>query len=57
MRLFGVSSFVLGVIALGYLAVRRGQNAPVTLFDSVVMFVGIADTITGLAVVFLRFNN
>ncbi len=57
MRLFGVSSFVLGMIALGYLAVRRGQNAPVTLFDSVVMFVGIAGTITGLAVVFLRFNN
>jgi len=54
-RLFGVSAFILGVAALGFLAVRRGQNIPTSSLDYVMMFVGIAGAIMGLAVVFLRF--
>ncbi len=57
MRLFGVSAFILGVVALGFLAIRRGQNSPLNSFDYVMMFVGIAGAIMGLAVVFLRFSN
>jgi hypothetical protein len=57
LRLFGVSAFILGVVALGILAIRRGQNSRVNGFDYVMMFVGIAGAIMGLAVVFLRFNN
>ena len=52
-----MSAFILGVVALGILAIRRGQNTPVNGFDYVMMFVGIAGAIMGLAVVFLRFNN
>jgi len=55
-RLFGVGAFLLGVLALGMLAVRRGQNIPSAWPDYVMMFVGIAGAITGLAVFFLRFN-
>jgi len=54
--LFGVASFILGVLALGFLAIRRGENIPTTWPDYVMMFVGIAGAIMGLAVVFLRFN-
>lgn len=57
MRLFGVGSFVLGVVALGYLAVRRGQKVPTNWTDRVALFVGIAGTIMGIAVIFMRFNN
>lgn len=57
MRIFGVSAFILGVVALGFLAIRRGQNIPTTWPDYVMMFVGVAGAIMGLAVVFLRFNN
>jgi len=55
-RLFGVTAFILGVAALGFLAIRRGQNLPTTWPDYVMMFVGIAGAIMGLAVVFLRFD-
>jgi len=55
-RLFGVIAFILGVAALGFLAVRRGQNMPTGGLDYVMMFIGIAGAIMGLAVVFLRFN-
>lgn len=55
-RLFGVSAFFLGVLALAFLAIRRGQNIPTRWPDYVMMFVGLAGAIMGLAVVFLRFN-
>ncbi len=55
MRVFGVSMFVMGAAALAMLVVRRGRNLPQTAPDHVMMFVGIAGTITGLAVIFLRF--
>ena len=53
---FGVASFILGVAALAFLAIRRGENIPTTWPDYVMMFIGIAGAIMGLAVVFLRFN-
>jgi hypothetical protein len=53
---FGVAAFFVGVVALGFLAVRRGQNQPVIWVDTLMTFIGIAGAITGLAVVFLRFN-
>jgi hypothetical protein len=55
-RIFGVVSFFVGVVALGVLAIRRGQNLPTKWPDYVMMFLGVAGAITGLAVVFLRFN-
>lgn len=56
MGAFGVAAFFIGVLALGILAVRRGQGKPTTPIDAVMIFVGIAGAITGLAVVFLRFH-
>lgn len=56
MGAFGVTAFIVGVFALGVLAVRRSQNKPSTMLDAVMIFVGIAGAITGLAVVFLRFK-
>ncbi len=55
-KIFGVSAFIVGVLALGILAVRRGQRCPTSWPDYVMMFVGIAGAIMGLAVVFLRFD-
>jgi len=54
-RIFGVGCFILGVAALGFLAVRRGQKIPMNGLDYTMMFLGLAGAITGLAVVFLRF--
>ncbi len=56
LRIFGVSAFILGVLSLGILALRRGQKIPVSWPDHLMMFIGIAGAIMGLAVVFLRFN-
>ena len=55
-RLFGVASFIVGILSLAALAVRRGQNIPTTWPDFVMMFVGIAGAIMGLAIIFMRFN-
>ena len=55
MRVFGVTIFVLGAVALGLLIIRRNLNKPATGLDHLMLFMGIAGTITGLAVVFLRF--
>ena len=55
-RLFGVASFIVGILGLAALAVRRGQNIPATWPDFVMMFVGIAGAIMGLAIIFMRFN-
>lgn len=56
MGIFGVSAFILGVLSLGIMAIRCSQNIPAAWPDHVMMFVGIAGAITGLAVIFLRFN-
>ncbi len=56
MRIFGVTAFILGVLSLGILAMRRSQKIPTSWPDHVMMFVGIAGAIMGLAVIFLRFN-
>ena len=55
-RIFGVTAFILGVLSLGILAVRRGEKLPVSWPDHLMIFIGIAGAIMGLAVVFLRFN-
>ena len=55
MRVFGVSAFVIGAIALAILVIRRGRNLPPTAPDHIMLFLGIAGTIMGLAVIFLRF--
>jgi uncharacterized membrane protein HdeD (DUF308 family) len=55
-RLFGVAAFIVGILSLAVLAVRRGQKIPTTWPDTVMMFVGIAASITGIAVIFMRFN-
>ncbi len=56
MRLFGVGAFFLGVVALAFLAIRRGEHRPTTWPDYVMMFIGLAGAIMGIAVIFLRFN-
>ena len=56
MRVFGVVVFVLGALALGILIVRRGRNLPVRWGDHLMLFLGIAGTITGLAIVFTLFD-
>lgn len=56
MGIFGVVSFILGVLSLAIMAIRRSQNIPASGPDHLMMFIGIAGTITGLAVIFLRFN-
>lgn len=54
-RVFGVSIFVIGAVSLATLIIRRGRNLPPTAPDHLMLFVGIAGIITGLAVIFLRF--
>lgn len=56
MSIFGVASFFAGVLALAFLVIRRSSRAPQTWMDHTALFVGIAGTILGLAIVFLRFS-
>jgi hypothetical protein len=53
---FGVSVFVIGAVALALLIIRRGRNQPPTAPDHIMLFLGIAGTITGLVVILLRFS-
>jgi hypothetical protein len=53
MKALGVLSFVVGVAALGMLAVRRGKNAPMASRDTMLMFIGLAAAIAGLALFFI----
>jgi hypothetical protein len=53
MKTLGVVSFVVGVAALGMLALRRGNDVPLRSSDYVLMFVGLASAITGLALFFV----
>ena len=54
MKTVGVFCFVVGVAALGALAVRRGNGAPLTAADYLMMFLGLAGAIGGLAAVFVK---
>lgn len=56
MAVFGVTSFVLGVLALAILVVRRGRKLPQQGLDHLLVFVGTAGAIVGIAVVFMRFT-
>ncbi len=56
MRVFGVASFLIGVAALAFLAIRRGQQLPLKAADYLAMFLGIAGAIMGIAVFFMRFK-
>ena len=53
MKALGVLSFVVGVAALGMLAVRRGNDAPLRSPDYLLMFIGLAGAIAGLALFFV----
>jgi predicted membrane channel-forming protein YqfA (hemolysin III family) len=53
---FGVSVFVIGAVSLALLIVRRGNKTVPTSADHVMLFLGIAGTITGLVVILLRFT-
>jgi hypothetical protein len=53
MKALGVLSFVVGVAALGMLAVRRGNNAPMASPDYMLMFIGLAGAIAGLMLFFV----
>jgi len=55
MSIFGVASFFAGVVALAFLVIRRGRRRPPIWMDHTALFVGIAGTILGLSIVFLRF--
>jgi hypothetical protein len=44
-------------VALAFLVIRRGCRLPHTWMDHTALFVGIAGTILGFAVVFLRFGS
>lgn len=53
---FGVVSFVVGVVALALLVIRRGQNLPQRGFDHLLVFLGTAGVIVGIGVIFMRFT-
>ena len=52
---FGVTAFVVGILALAALIIRRDKRTPLSAADYTFMFVGIAGPIISLAVLFLRF--
>ena len=54
MKAFGVFCFVVGVASLGALAIRRGNGKPLTVADYLMMFLGLAGAIGGLAAVFVK---
>ena len=56
MAVFGVTSFIVGVIALAMLVMRQGRKQPQTVFDHTLVFLGTAGVIVGLGVIFMRFT-
>ena len=56
LSLFGVVAFFVGVVALGTIVFRRGNKQPLNWLDYLMMFIGLAGAITGIAIVFLRFD-
>jgi hypothetical protein len=53
MKIWGVACFVVGVSALSLLAIRRGQDTPLRSADYLMMFIGVASVIAGLALFFV----
>jgi hypothetical protein len=53
---FGVTSFIIGVIALAMLVVRRGRKMPQQGLDHLLVFLGTAGVIVGIGVIFMRFT-
>ncbi len=54
MKTIGVFCFVLGVASLGTLAIRRGNAKPLNGADYLLMFLGLAGAIGGLAALFVK---
>mgnify|MGYP003353307074 CR=1 FL=1 len=54
MKTFGVFCFVIGVASLGTLVVRRGDGKRLSAADYLMMFLGLAGAIGGLAAVFVK---
>ena len=57
MTVFGVMSFIVGVIALAMLVMGQGNKQPQTGFDHILVFLGTAGVIVGLGVIFMRFTR
>lgn len=53
MKTLGVFCFVVGVAALALLAIRRGREVPLRWPDYMMMFIGLASAIAGLALFFV----
>jgi len=53
---FGVTCFIIGVIALAMLVIRRGQKLPQRGLDHLLVFLGTAGVIVGIGVIFMRFT-
>ncbi len=53
---FGVTSFIVGVIALAMLVIRRGRKLPQRGLDHLLVFLGTAGVIVGIGVIFMRFG-
>jgi hypothetical protein len=53
---FGVLSFIVGVVALAVLVIRRGRGLPQQSIDHILVFLGTAGVIVGIAVIFMRFT-
>jgi hypothetical protein len=53
---FGVMSFIVGVIALATLVIRRGQKLPQRGLDHLLVFIGTSGVIVGIGVIFMRFT-
>lgn len=56
MAVFGVTSFIVGVIALAVLVIRRGRRLPQRGLDHLLVFLGTAGVIVGIGVIFMRFG-
>lgn len=54
MSVVGVACFVIGVIALSALVIRRGRNTPLRWIDYAMMFIGLAGAIGGIAAIFVK---
>ena len=54
MRLFGIVCFIVGVAALSALVIRRGRSTPLRWPDYLMIFVGLAGALGGLAIIFVR---
>jgi hypothetical protein len=54
MKIYGIVCFIVGVAALAALVIRRGRSTPVRWPDYLMIFVGLAGALGGLAIFFVR---